>query len=76
MTIRKATEKDVEYVAKTVLTALDMDISDLEWVKASCADPKSMYSWNKALIAEQDSLPIGGSMCIHGWEDNRRHDRK
>lgn len=66
MTIRKATEKDVEYVAKTVLTALDMDISDLEWVKASCADPKSMYSWNKALIAEQDSLPIGCIISYRG----------
>ncbi len=61
MTIREATEKDTEYVAKTVLTALDMDTSHLEWVKASCADPKSMYSWNKSLIAEDDGKPIG---CI------------
>lgn len=61
MTIRKATEEDAKYVAKTVLTALDMDTSDLEWVMASCVDPNSMYSWNKALIAETDGKPIG---CI------------
>lgn len=59
--IRKAREEDIEFVAKTVLTALDMDTSDLEWVKASCSDPKSMYSWNKSLIAEDDGKPIG---CI------------
>lgn len=61
LTIRKANESDVEYVAKTVLTALDMDTSDLEWVKTSCADPQSMYSWNKSQIAEIDGKPIG---CI------------
>lgn len=61
MIIRKATPADTEYVAKTVLTALDMDTSDLEWVKASCADPQSMYSWNKSLIAEEDGKQIG---CI------------
>ncbi len=61
MTIRKAREEDSEFVAKTVLTALDMDTSDLEWVKASCIDPLSMYSWNKSLIAEEDGKPIG---CI------------
>ncbi len=68
MTIRKATEKDTEYVAKTVLTALDMDTSDLEWVKASCADPKSMYSWNKALIAEDNGKLIGCIISYRGDE--------
>lgn len=61
MIIRNATQSDIEYVAKTVLTALDMDTSDLEWVKASCADPQSMYSWNKSLIAEENGKSIG---CI------------
>lgn len=59
--IRESTLSDAEYVAKTVLAALDMDTSDLEWVKETCADPKSMYSWNKALIAEDAGKPIG---CI------------
>ncbi|MDE7351268.1 MAG: GNAT family N-acetyltransferase [Muribaculaceae bacterium] len=66
MTIRQATQADTEYVAKTVLTALDMDTSDLGWVKESCADPKSMYSWNKALIAEQDGAPVGCIISYRG----------
>ena len=66
MIIREATAKDTDFVAKTVLTALDMDTSDLEWVKASCADPKSMYSWNKALIAEVESKPVGCIISYRG----------
>lgn len=61
MFIRKATDKDVEFVARTVLTALDMDMSALERARKSCADQKSMYSWNKALIAEDNGRPVG---CI------------
>lgn len=59
--IRKATEDDIETVARTVLTALDMDMSNLESVKKSCSDPQSMYSWNKSLIAEAAGKPVG---CI------------
>ena len=66
MTIRKAKETDVDYVAKTVLTALDMDTSDLDWVKESCADPKSMYSWCKAMIAEEDGRPAGCIISYRG----------
>lgn len=66
MKIRKATENDVDFVAKTVLTALDMDTSDIGWVRASCADPKSMYSWNKALIAEDAGKPIGCIISYRG----------
>ena len=68
MTIRKAKESDTDFVAKTVLTALDMDTSDLEWVKKSCADPKSMYSWNKALIAEDAGRPVGCIISYRGDE--------
>ena len=64
--IRKATEKDVETVARTVLTALDMDLSELDWVAESCADPDSMYSWNKAMIAEKDGRPIGCLISYKG----------
>lgn len=66
MKIHKATINDIDFVAKTVLTALDMNTSDLEWVKASCADPKSMYSWNKALIAEEGGRPIGCIISYRG----------
>lgn len=72
--IRKGREEDTETVAKTVLMALDMDTSHLEWVKASCADPKSMYSWNKSLIAEEDGKPIG---CIISYSgDNYQQLRE
>ncbi|MDE6023739.1 MAG: GNAT family N-acetyltransferase [Muribaculaceae bacterium] len=65
ITIRRATEDDSETVARTVLTALDMDTSNMEWVKQSCGDPQSMYSWNKSLIAEADGKPIG---CIISYK--------
>lgn len=68
MTIRNATKEDIDTVGKTVLTALDMDLEELEWVKESCADPKSMYSWNKALIAEKDGKPIGCIISYRGDE--------
>lgn len=71
MTIRKATPADTEYVAKTVLTALDMDTSDLGWVKASCADPQSMYSWNKSLIAEEEGKQIGCIISYSGDDYQR-----
>lgn len=64
--IRKARKDDAAYVAKTVLTALDMDSSDLEWVMASCVDPKSMYSWRNALIAEDNGNPIGCIISYRG----------
>ncbi|MDE5871849.1 MAG: GNAT family N-acetyltransferase [Muribaculaceae bacterium] len=66
MIIRKAIASDTDFVAKTVLTALDMDTSDLEWVRKSCADPKSMYSWTKALIAEEEGKPIGCIISYRG----------
>lgn len=61
VTLRNATAGDTPLVAWTVLTALDMDASDLEWVMESCADHRSMYSWNKAIIATVDGVPAG---CI------------
>lgn len=68
MIIRKAQENDAGYVAKTVLSALDMDTSELERVKESCIDPESMYSWNKSLIAEEDGKPIGCIISYSGDE--------
>ncbi|MDE5839850.1 MAG: GNAT family N-acetyltransferase [Muribaculaceae bacterium] len=73
--IRQARKEDSEYVAKTVLTALDMDTSDLEWVMDSCSDPKSMYSWNKSLIAEADGKPVGCIISYSGddYQDLRQY---
>lgn len=56
-----ATAYDVRIVAWTVLTALDMDTDRLDWMMESCADPKSMYSWNKAIVAMADGRTVG---CI------------
>ena len=66
MVIRQATQADVDFVAKTVLVALDMDTSDLDWVKESCADPRSMYSWTRAMIAEEDGVPVGCIISYRG----------
>ena len=66
MTIRKATEEDVAYVAATVLTALDMDTSDLEWISESFADPGSMYPWTKALYPEEEGKPVGCIISYRG----------
>lgn len=74
MIIRKATLSDAEYVAKTVLTALDMGTSDLEWVKESCADPQSMYSWNKSLIAEDEGKPVGCIISYSGDDYQKLRD--
>lgn len=68
MIIRQAKESDVDFVARTVLTALDMDDSDLDWVRESCADPRSMYSWRKAMIAEEDGRPVGCIISYRGDE--------
>lgn len=53
--VRKASYEDVEAVAWTVLTALDMNAEDLEWVKESCSDEMSMYSWNKSIGTHVDA---------------------
>lgn len=64
--IRKASFKDVAIVAWTVLTALDMDADDFDWVKTSCADELSMYSWNKSIVAYVDGKPVGSIISYPG----------
>lgn len=66
VTIYKASPKNVETVAWTVLTALDMDTHDLGWVKESCADELSMYSWNKSIVACVDGKPVGAIISYPG----------
>lgn len=56
----------LEIVAWTVLTALDMDAEDLEWVKQSCSDELSMYSWNKSIIAYVKGKPVGAIISYPG----------
>ena len=64
--IEKASRKEIEVVAWTVLTALDMEASELDWVKASCADEQSMYSWNKSIVAYVDGKPVGSIISYAG----------
>lgn len=64
--IRKGNKEDVETVAWTVLTALDMDTGHLDWIKDSCADERSMYSWNKAFVALVDGKPVGSIVSYSG----------
>lgn len=68
MEIRKAKKEDAEFVAWTVLTALDMDTSDLRKAKEVCSDNYGLYSWNNALIAEENGRQIG---CIISYAGDK-----
>lgn len=68
MEIRKAKQGDATFVAWTVLTALDMDTSDLGKAAHVCSDDFGLYSWKNALIAEEDGKPIG---CIISYPGDK-----
>ncbi|MCM1490083.1 MAG: GNAT family N-acetyltransferase [Muribaculum sp.] len=68
MEIRKAKLEDAAFMAWTVLTALDMDTSDLEKATDVCTDDFGLYSWKNALIAEEDGKPIG---CIISYPGDK-----
>lgn len=68
MEIRKAKEEDAEFVAWTVLTALDMGTSDLKKATEVCLDNYGLYSWNNALIAEDNGRAIG---CIISYPGDK-----
>lgn len=61
MEITEASKEDAEFVAWTVLTALDMDTSDMSKAEMVCADDFGLYSWKNALVVSEDNKPIG---CI------------
>lgn len=73
--IRPATQDDVDFVAWTVLTALDMDSGHAGLVRRVCADPESLYSWTNAIIATVDGHPAGCLIAYPGdrYLDMRRH---
>lgn len=66
--IRNATVDDAEFIAWTVLTALDMDTNDMDKVVASCSDERSMYSWKNSRIAIIDGKPSG---CLISYEGEK-----
>lgn len=68
MEIRKAKREDAEFVAWTVLTALDMDTSDLERASRICSDDYGLYSWKNAIMAVEDGKPIG---CIISYPGDK-----
>lgn len=75
MEIREAAAEDVEFVAWTVLTALDLDTSDLEKAMASCADADSLYSWRNALVAvDGEGHPVGCIVAYAGDGYRRMRD--
>lgn len=57
---------DVNIVAWTVLTALDMDSENMDKVIESCSDEKSMYSWRNSIVACDGDEAIGCIVCYAG----------
>lgn len=66
--IRDARIDDVEIVAWTVLTALDMEIHDLDKFIKSCSANDTLYSWRNAVVATIDEQAVG---CLIGYEGSR-----
>lgn len=73
VTIRKATEDDVRFVAWTVLTALDLNTDDIEKAVNSCLQEESLYSWKSALIALVGDKPVG---CLISYDGNKYMERR
>lgn len=68
ITIRDARKEDVEIVAWTVLTALDMDTDEMEKYIKSCSKDDSIYSWRNAIVATVDGTAVG---CLIAYEGSR-----
>lgn len=68
ITIRDAKKEDVEIVAWTVLTALDMDTDEMEKFIKSCSEDDSIYSWRNAIVATVDGTAVG---CLIAYEGSR-----
>lgn len=75
ISIRRASKEDAEFVAWVVLTALDLDLSQLDKTAASCADDLSLYSWKNALVAiDGDGRPVGCIISYPGDEYMRMRE--
>lgn len=64
--IREAKIEDVEIVAWTVLTALDMGTDNMKKFIDSCSDENTMYSWKNSIVALVDGVPIGSLIAYEG----------
>lgn len=64
--IRDAKKEDVEIVAWTVLTALDMvETDEMEKFIMSCSEDDSIYSWRNSIVATVDGKTVG---CLIAYE--------
>lgn len=73
--IEAATQADVELVAWTVLTALDLSADDLTRAVGCCSDPRSIYSWRRALVAKVDGRAVGCIIAYDGADYLRLRER-
>lgn len=69
--IRDAKIEDVEIVAWTVLTALDMETDEMKKFIDSCSDESTMYSWKNSIVALVDGVVVG-SLIVY---DGRRYQQ-
>lgn len=60
--IRDAKTEDVEIVAWTVLTALDMETDEMKKFIDSCSEESTMYSWKNSIVALVDGVAVGSSL--------------
>ena len=66
--IRDAKKQDVEIVAWTVLTALDMETNEIDKFIRSCLEEDSIYSWRNSIVATVDGKTVG---CLIAYEGSR-----
>ncbi|MCQ2306676.1 MAG: GNAT family N-acetyltransferase [Bacteroidales bacterium] len=66
--IRNAQIGDVEIVAWTVLTALDMEADNMDKFIKSCSEDDSIYSWRNSIVAVADDKPVG---CLVAYDGSR-----
>ena len=62
--IRDAKIEDVEIVAWTVLTALDMETDEMKKFIESCSDESTMYSWKNSIVALVDGVAVGSLIAV------------
>lgn len=73
--IRDAKIEDVEIVAWTVLTALDMETDEMKKFIDSCSDESTMYSWKNSIVALVDGVTVGSLIAYDGrrYQQLRHH---
>lgn len=64
--IRDANKDDVEIVAWTVLTAMDMETDDMRKFIDSCSEDNTLYSWKNAIVATVDGVSVGSLIAYDG----------